>query len=185
MFTCSGAGTLAFFGNFRTFETISVSRYTAAEARIADLVFAGGSTPSVNTDQLDPQLVAERIVPEKDLDSTIKFKLLQAQRRPSHSVQDGPSSTGAPPSESAYDIEFVVESCRGEIQEAKGGRLRCVGPLDSDVDTTSRHSFMTAIIKDKYVYVAKGSSEAAKWESLARTVTAAVQSMSADMSRNS
>lgn len=197
---------LAFFGNFKTFETISVAKSTFQEAGLAGLAPAGSAGGGAQAVQ--PSAVADALIAEqRDAGSTIRFQLVSSAYRqlpgaaaapPGGSAANGSSggavtqtaAASSPASGSgtaiasgsasgAYDVEYVVESCRGEIQEAKGGRLRCVGLNDTDLETVRRHTVMTAVLSpsEGIVYLAKGSAVEEKWGAVSSAVTAAVRTL--------
>ncbi|KAF8072935.1 hypothetical protein HT031_000595 [Scenedesmus sp. PABB004] len=143
-------GTKSFWGNFRTFETLAISR----------LDLPPGEQPSPEA------LLAASLAEQRNNQSTFGFELLS-----------GPSPT--PRAEGGvtfYDSEFVLAVCRGLAVEGSGGRRRCVGPRDMDLQVVSRHFCQTLVCSGGSIYVVRGSATEEAWPEVGPAAVAAVRS---------
>jgi hypothetical protein len=182
------AGTLAFFGNFRTFDTVSVAVLTAAEEpRLAALL--GGGPAAADASALAEALISE----PRDAAGTFDFRLLAAGGRggapPAAAAAGGADAAAAAGSGRAaeaaavvVDVEYVVTSCRGEVSEGSGGRRRCQAPDGSDLPTVTRHALQTAVVLPgggggPALLLARGSALEEHWPSVAAELTASVRSV--------
>ena len=134
------------------------------------------TTNKDNAAALDAAQVADIVTAEqRDNQSTYAFKLLAAQQ-----------AEGASPSSSsftAYDLEYVVQVCRGAIVEGLRGARRCAAPAnDADLQVISRHYVTRVLVPSDggggVAYLVKASATSERWPEVAADLLAAVRSFS-------
>ena len=79
-----------------------------------------------------------------------------------------------------YAFEFVAETCRGEVLEGVGGKLRClVGPLGQDLPTATRHHVGKCIVlRGATAYTVNCSVPEERWGEASSVLEAVVASFS-------
>lgn len=181
------AGTQYFAGNFRTFETISISRTPLADLGLSQLEGTeGGDLGGLSPEEVVGKLLADT----RDNQSTFGFKVLATARRaaaPQQQLQDEAAAAeeeapqagiGAPgPSGAFWDVEYVHQICRGIIVEESGGRRRCASVSgDRDLQVVSRHYVAAFTVHGRDVYMAKASAPTEAWPESAGQLLASVRS---------
>eukprot|EP00879_Flechtneria_rotunda_P003182 GHRR01003405.1.p1 GENE.GHRR01003405.1~~GHRR01003405.1.p1 ORF type:complete len:282 (+),score=67.66 GHRR01003405.1:203-1048(+) len=161
-------GTQVLFGNFRSFETLSIFKLQQRTDQ------AGAS--------LDPQqLLEQAIAQQRDNQSTYHFKLLSGPTPTAREVLSSSAGGDAQPEQQPttyYDSEYELAVCRGLIQEGIKGRRRCVGPNDIDLQVVSRHFYQTLAASGGYIYIVRGSCTSDKWQEVGPLAVQAVHSFS-------
>lgn len=102
---------------------------------------------------------------KKNAASTLRFELLSARSR-----------TGAG-GQQYWDFDYVLETCRGEIQEGKGGAMLCLGQSGQRVRTLVRHHLTSATCKGGYVYIGDASANEEGWQGVLPSLQAMVESL--------
>lgn len=150
-------GTQAFFGNFNTFETLSIFKQQRPE----------------NAAELSPAQLLEAVLAEqRNNQSTFGFDV--ASPTPAPRVPD--AADGSPGSTTYYDAEYELAICRGLAEEGSAGRRRCVGPNDMDLQIVSRRFYQTFALQGDFIYIVRGSSTTEMWQDVGPAATQAVQS---------
>ena len=67
----------------------------------------------------------------------------------------------------------------GEIQEGRGGALRCLAPTGQELGTLRRHHAGRCIFVGKYAYIMNASSSEERWPELRGTWATVVASFAA------
>ncbi|CAI5511258.1 unnamed protein product [Closterium sp. Naga37s-1] len=144
--TADGAQALAVVGNFVTFDTMSVIRYAF--------------TP--NPDKLAPLI--QRILPNGNL----RTSLVEDTVFPNQPIIELPLdlqkilSALASPAGLSFDV--VTETCRGRIEEGKGGVGECVSVRGADlVQPIVRRHIGRILLSEGYLYVITESCTEARW----------------------
>jgi len=143
----SPPGAHVFVGNFNTVDTVSVRRVAAA----ASLV------PGLGDGSAEPLDVAEYFTADYRSASTLAFRLLRAEKR---------GETGR------YELEWYVESCRGEVVEGAGGAMQCLGPQLQDLETVRRHfvGLVQVVDGSDALFLTAGASETRWGQGVSRTL---------------
>ncbi|CAI7780813.1 unnamed protein product [Closterium sp. NIES-54] len=157
--TADGAQALAVVGNFVTFDTMSVIRYAF--------------TP--NPDKLAPLI--QRILPNGNLSTS----LVEGTVFPNQPIIELPLdlqkilSALASPAGLSFDV--VTETCRGRIEEGKGGVGECVSVRGADlVQPIVRRHIGRILLSEGYLYVITASCTEARWPIMNSQLLAALQS---------
>lgn len=154
------SGTQAFFGNFRTLETLSISRVPRPE---------GGLSP----EQLLEWVLAE----QRSNQSTYDFKLVSGDTPVQRTAPVAGTPEGSTPAEDVYfESEYSQAICRGLIQEGARGSKRCIGPRDMDLEVVSRSFYQAFTVRQDNIYIIRGSSTTQQWQDVRPAAQEAVQS---------
>eukprot|EP01024_Parvocaulis_polyphysoides_P027242 TRINITY_DN24752_c0_g1_i2.p1 TRINITY_DN24752_c0_g1~~TRINITY_DN24752_c0_g1_i2.p1 ORF type:complete len:254 (+),score=26.40 TRINITY_DN24752_c0_g1_i2:53-814(+) len=135
-------GTFFFCGDFKNFETVSVSRMTEGDYGLEGI--------------RDTQGVLEQILGDAiNSESTYDFRFLSKSSR---------EETGK--RQILYvEGEYLLSTCRGEVIEGKGGAKMCQSKRLERIQPISRHHIITvAIRKDGMVYVLNATAPEKTWE---------------------
>lgn len=65
--------------------------------------------------------------------------------------------------ESYAEMEYIVETCRGNAEEELGGQKVCRGPNDMVLQTVSRRQILGVVRKRGVVYVLNGGALESRW----------------------
>ena len=84
------------------------------------------------------------------MQSTMSFVDLGIMERP-----------GAVP---GLNLEYTVQTCRGQMEEQSEGRIACMGPKGDELLPINRHYFTALLVKDGFVYAASSSAVQDRWE---------------------
>jgi hypothetical protein len=170
-------GPKVMWANFATLGTIVVSRATRAEA-----AWPAASAPGAGAQADAVVALADALLAEaRDSPATYGWRVLAARARsspPSSSSSSSSSSTPAAAAATFYDVEFVQQTCRGEVLEAAGGAKRCANPRDDgDLEVVSRHflmSFCADPADADVVWVVRGSCPSEAWPEVGPHIAEAV-----------
>ncbi|KAF6266597.1 hypothetical protein COO60DRAFT_5273 [Scenedesmus sp. NREL 46B-D3] len=150
-------GTQAFFGDFNTFETLSIFKQQQPE----------------NAADLSPEQLLQAVLAEqRNNQSTFGFDVVNPI--PTPRVPD--AADGSPGSITYYDAEFELAICRGLSEEGSAGKRRCVGPNDMDLQIVSRRFFQTFVLQRECIYIVRASSTSEQWQEVRAAAIQAVQS---------
>ncbi|KAL4435237.1 hypothetical protein ABPG77_001919 [Micractinium sp. CCAP 211/92] len=156
----SGNGAVVVVGDFRQLITVSVFRTeTIPEA----LVRQGLSEESGYATCVEPQARQ---------DSTMRFQLLRsavAPPAPGSSPAGSPGGAGG----QAYEFEFSIESCAGEIEEGMGGKLRCLS-FGSVIPSQRRRHVGRCVLANGRAYTLSASCPEDRWTQVGPLVQAVV-----------
>mmetsp|Transcript_17201 Transcript_17201/g.43246 ORF Transcript_17201/g.43246 Transcript_17201/m.43246 type:complete len:272 (-) Transcript_17201:157-972(-) len=135
-------GSLVFVGDFKEVDTISIARAELPE----DL--AGLADGALGAKEASEVLLKEPL----SSSSTMGLRILDASSsRP----------TGAPGP--VYRTEYVLNVCRGLVQEEAGGTLRCVTATGTELQTVERHHINVSVVKGGKLYTFSASALEARW----------------------
>ncbi|CAG9460305.1 unnamed protein product [Pedinophyceae sp. YPF-701] len=149
-------GSQVLAGNFKDVATVSVSRVDV----LADVLHAIDGNPAAIA-----QFLSEE--PRRST-GTIRLEDLYQKEVAKDTVE----------------FEYVVETCRGNVEEQAGGRVACLGPRNMELQTITRH-FRCVAIKRPHadgaasgtsLYVLSASAPQETWERLAPTMERVVRS---------
>ncbi|GJP43153.1 hypothetical protein CLOM_g2645 [Closterium sp. NIES-68] len=152
-------GALAVVGNFVTFDTMSVIRYAF----------------TVNPDKLAPLI--QRILPTGNLSTS----LVEDTVFPNQPIVELPLdlqkilSALASPAGLSFDV--ITETCRGRIEEGKGGVGECVSVRGADlVQPIVRRHIGRILLSQGYLYVITASCTEARWPTMNAQLLASLES---------
>lgn len=172
------SGPRVMWANFSTLGTVVVSRATRAElgwpAGALPAAVGGGGGGGGAQDAAIERLLDPLFAEARDSPATYGWRLLATA---THNVASSSSSTAL----QAYDAEYVVQICRGEVLEASGGAKRCANPRDdSDLQIVSRHFVVSAVpdpVEEGVVWVVRGSCPSENWADAGAKIADAVRSL--------
>ena len=131
-------GTIAFVGNFLTIDTFSVEKFQMAKG----------------TEGVDLKLLAEDDVePVRQSPGSMEFEVLSGAYR---DTAQGPSSV--------YVLEYCVETCKGLVTEALGGKKSCKDAKDNELTTIRRHHLLGITSTPNNVFYLRASCPTPRWE---------------------
>lgn len=99
------------------------------------------------------------VAPQQQERGTMRFNLLRGD---------------AAPDASAYDFEFSIESCAGEIEEGLGGKLRCLSAFGGAIPTAPRRHIGRCVLVGNTAYSLNASSPEDRWEEVGPLLRAVV-----------
>eukprot|EP01023_Acetabularia_acetabulum_P025523 TRINITY_DN24424_c0_g1_i1.p2 TRINITY_DN24424_c0_g1~~TRINITY_DN24424_c0_g1_i1.p2 ORF type:complete len:275 (-),score=26.48 TRINITY_DN24424_c0_g1_i1:900-1724(-) len=142
-------GTFFLCGDFKRFETTSVSRMTEDDYGLQGV--------------RDTQDVLEQILNDAiSSESTYDFRFLSQNSRRGKGKQEVLYVEG----------EYVVGTCRGEVIEGKGGTRMCQSKRLERVQPVFRHHIITVAIRDDgMVYVLNATAPENSWEDAKQRIT--------------
>ena len=132
-------GTIAFVGNFLTIDTFSVEKIQKAAS----------GTEGVNL----KSLAEDEVGPIRQSPSSMDFEVLSGDYR---DTAQGPSSV--------YVIEYCVDTCKGLVTEALGGKKSCKDAKDNELITIPRHHLLGVTTTPDTVYYLRASCPTPRWE---------------------
>ncbi|CAI7850080.1 unnamed protein product [Closterium sp. NIES-53] len=157
--TADGAQALAVVGNFVTFDTMSVIRYAF--------------TP--NPDKLAPLI--QRILPNGNLSTSLVEDTVFPNQPIIELPLDLQKILSALASPAGLSFDVVTETCRGRIEEGKGGVGECVSVRGADlVQPIVRRHIGRILLSEGYLYVITASCTEARWPIMNSQLLAALQS---------
>ncbi|CAI5996048.1 unnamed protein product [Closterium sp. NIES-65] len=134
--TADGAQALAVVGNFVTFDTMSVIRYAF--------------TP--NPDKLAPLI--QRILPNGNLSTSLVEDTVFPNQPIIELPLDLQKILSALASPAGLSFDVITETCRGRIEEGKGGVGECVSVRGADlVQPIVRRHIGRILLSEGYLYV--------------------------------
>lgn len=68
------------------------------------------------------------------------------------------------------EMEYLVETCRGTVEEELGGEKVCGGPNEMVLQTVSRRHLLGVVRKGDVVYVLNGGALEGRWEQVGEDV---------------
>lgn len=148
-------GPTAVVGDFRALITVSVFRTT----NIPEAIVRAGLSEEAGYEIC--------VGPQQQQGSTQRFELISSAM--------GPPAAGAEPgSPPAYEYEYSIESCVGEVEEGLGGVLRCIGPFGNLLPTQRRRHIGRCVLIGANAYSLNGSSPEDRWEQVGPILRAVV-----------
>ncbi|CAI5982427.1 unnamed protein product [Closterium sp. NIES-64] len=157
--TADGAQALAVVGNFVTFDTMSVIRYAF--------------TP--NPDKLAPLI--QRILPNGNLSTSLVEDTVFPNQPIIELPLDLQKILSALASPAGLSFDVITETCRGRIEEGKGGVGECVSVRGADlVQPIVRRHIGRILLSEGYLYVITASCTEARWPIMNSQLLAALQS---------
>ncbi|PSC70225.1 heat shock factor HSF8 [Micractinium conductrix] len=156
----SGNGAVIVVGDFRQLITVSVFRTTT----IPELVVRQGLTEEAG--------YGICVEPQARADGTMRFDLLKSALVPA-----APGSSNA--AASAYQFEFSIESCAGEIEEGLGGKLACLSFGSRIPSQRRRHIGRCVVAANGRAYSLNASSPEDRWPAVGPLVQAVVDTFRA------
>ena len=105
-------------------------------------------------------------------DGTMRFDLLKSALVPA-----APGSSNA--AASAYQFEFSIESCAGEIEEGLGGKLACLSFGSRIPSQRRRHIGRCVVAANGRAYSLNASSPEDRWPAVGPLVQAVVDTFRA------
>ncbi|CAI5474779.1 unnamed protein product, partial [Closterium sp. Yama58-4] len=157
--TADGAQALAVVGNFVTFDTMSVIRYAF--------------TP--NPDKLAPLI--QRILPNGNLSTSLVEDTVFPNQPIIELPLDLQKILSALASPAGLSFDVITETCRGRIEEGKGGVGECVSVRGADlVQPIVRRHIGRILLSEGYLYVITASCTEARWPIMSAQLLATLQS---------
>jgi hypothetical protein len=151
----TGNGAVITVGDYRSLITVTVFR---TETITEEVKRAG------LTEETGYSICVE---PPQRQDSTVRFELVRSGlAAPSDAAAPGGAAAPAAASggsAAAYDFEFFIESCVGEIEEGLGGTLRCLGPFNNIIPTRRQRQIGRCVLVNGKAYSLNASSPEERW----------------------
>jgi len=148
-------GGLVLVGDFKNVDTISV-----ACAEVPD------ELRGMEDGSLDAREAAEFLLREP----------LASSSTMSLGILDSSTTSSAHGPRPAYRTEFTLEVCRGEVEEASGGKKTCLGPRGAELQTVQRHHVTISAVRDGLLYTLSASAEEPRWPAVGDALQAAADS---------
>lgn len=79
----------------------------------------------------------------------------------------------------AYEYEYSLETCAGEIEEGLKGRLRCLSPFSGAIPTTPKRHIGRCVLVGGTAYSLTAASPEADWEIVGPLLRAVVSTFRA------
>ena len=151
----TGNGAVITVGDYRSLITVTVFR---TETITEEVKRAG------LTEETGYSICVE---PPQRQDSTVRFELVRSGLAApgDAAATDGGAVPAAASggSVAAYDFEFFIESCVGEIEEGLGGTLRCLGPFNNIIPTRRQRQIGRCVLVNGKAYSLNASSPEERW----------------------
>ena len=87
-----------------------------------------------------------------------------------------PRSEAVPP---AYEYEYSLESCAGEIEEGLGGRLSCLSPFGGSIPTAPKRHIGRCVVVGGTAFALTAASPEDRWEEVGPLLRAVVSTFRA------
>ncbi|PRW34042.1 photosystem II oxygen evolving complex [Chlorella sorokiniana] len=142
----TGNGAVVVVGDFRKLVTVSAFRTET----VPEAVRQAGLTQDSGYNVL--------VEPQRTERGTMRFNLLRSEL-----------GTGG-----AYEYEFSIESCAGEVEEGLGGKLRCLNAFGGAIPTAPRRVIGRSVLVNGTAYSLTASSPEERWEEVGPLLRAVV-----------
>ncbi|KAI7836140.1 hypothetical protein COHA_009970 [Chlorella ohadii] len=140
----TGNGAVVVVGDFRKLVTVSVFRTET----VPEAVRQAGLTEESGYDIC--------VEPQRTERGTMRFSLLRSELV------------------GAYEYEFNIESCAGEVEEGLGGKLSCLNAFGGTIPTAPRRVIGRCVLVNGTAYSLTASSPEERWEEVGPLLRAVV-----------
>ncbi|KAI3426068.1 hypothetical protein D9Q98_008036 [Chlorella vulgaris] len=147
----SGNGAVIVVGDFRALITVSVFRTTT----VAEAVLRAGLSEENGYE----------ICVEPQQRQAMRFQLLRSTiaAAAAAGAGDGAAREAEGSVSAAYDFEYSLESCQGEVEEGLGGTLRCLGPFNNVIPSQRRHHIGRCLLINGKAYSLNANTPEDRW----------------------
>lgn len=102
----------------------------------------------------------------------MRFNLLRSEVVPAGGSAG--AAGGAAGAGGAYEFEFSIESCAGEVEEGLGGKLRCLSAFGGTVPTAPRRHIGRCVLVGGTAYSLNASTPEDRWAEVGPLLRAVV-----------